>query len=171
MPFKEQDWRVEYGEPSITSRKVEGDNFAAYLRLPNYKNDHADRVMLVTLQTVDPDVGSFHSEGWAGISFYQDEREVLFVGDPFGPRQTWAMDVQQRVPVHIPTPPVIGARKVTLRYEMQDGSVSLHYGEPPLKLPFCRGNIPPGTWINEIRIGASTGSAIAIRDLSILVSD
>ncbi len=170
-PFDKTAWRVAYGQPSITENRIDGMNYAAFLRLPAPLPAEDGGIVLVSLETGTPAQGSFHSDGWAGMSFYHGKSEVLFIGDPFGTESTWAMDVKNEKPLIIlPDTPVSGARTVTLRYDSRSGTVSLHDGTPPLAAPFCNGRIPPGTRFDEIRIGASSGAALAVNRLLIRVS-
>jgi hypothetical protein len=55
-----------------------------------------------------------------------------------------SLDVKQKTQVIIPEPPVVGARKVTLRYDRTTGEASLHDGGLPLKAAFCEGKVPAG---------------------------
>jgi hypothetical protein len=103
------------------------------------------------------------------MSFYSGGEELVFFGDSFGSRQSWGLDVKQRIPVIYPQDPVLGARLVTLRYDLRTGEVGLHEGTVPLKEPFCIGKIPAGTRFDEIRFGASAGAAFAVNSLEIRV--
>ena len=171
-PFDKTVWRVAYGQPSITGNRIDGTNYSAFLQLPAATPTEDGGIVLVTLETGTPAEGSFHSDGWAGMSFYHEKSEVIFIGDPFGTEGTWAMDVKQEKPLIIlPDPPVSGPRTVTLRYDSHSGAVSLHDGTPPLAAPFCVGEIPPGTRFDEIRLGASAGAALAVNRLLIRVSE
>lgn len=170
-PFDKAAWRVEYGQPAISDSRIDGMNYAAYLRLPAALPAEGGGVVLVTLETGTPAEGAFHSDGWAGMSFYSGKKEVLFFGDPFGTAGTWAMDVKRELPDIVPDPPVTGPRTVTLRYDSRSGQVSLHDGAPPLPVPFCSGDLPPGTRFDEIRLGASSGAALAVNLLLIRASE
>lgn len=48
-----------------------------------------------------------------------------------------SLDAKQKTQVIIPEPPVVGARKVTLRDDRTTGEASLHDGGLPLKAAFC----------------------------------
>jgi len=165
--FKKDDWRVEYGNPSISERRIEGANYAAFMHLPEPQPADENAVLLVTLEVGKPAEGEFHTDGWAGLSFFSKGSEVLFFGDSYGTKSTWSLDVKQRIPVIHPEQPVAGPRTVTLRYEPRTGTASLHEGGVPLKVPFCVGNLPPGTRFDEIRIGASAGASLTVNSLEI----
>lgn len=167
--FVRDDWRVDFGNPTITEKRLEGLNFTAYRKLGKPQPSDGNTVLLVTLQVVTPANGNFHTDGWAGMSFFSGGREVLFFGDSFGINGTWSLDVKQRLPVVLPEQPVKGARTVTLRYDAATGDVTLHDGGVPLKSAICAGKMPPGLAFDEIRLGASAGAALAVSSLQIRV--
>lgn len=166
-PFVKSSWRVEYGSPSISEDRIEGENFSAYMKLPGTLPSTEEPVMLVALTVGQPASGVFHTDGWAGMSFFKDGTELLFFGDSFGPERTWSLDVKQHIPVILPGNPVIGSRTITLRYDVASGEVSLHEGRVPLAAAFCSGKLPPGTVFDEIRLGASSSAALAVGGLKI----
>ena len=82
-------------------------------------------------------------------------------------KRSWALDVKQKTQVIIPESPVVGARKVTLRYDRTTGEASLHDGGLPLKAAFCEGKVPAGLRFDEIRLGASEGAALMVDSLEL----
>ncbi len=111
----------------------------------------------------------FHTDGWAGMSFFSSGVELLFFGDSYGPEHTWSLDVKQRMPVILPGNPVLGPHTVTLRYDRTSGEVSLHEGKGPLSAAFCSGKLAVGTTFDEIRIGASANAALSVGPIQIQV--
>lgn len=165
--FGRDAWRVEYGNPVFSAGGIGGGNFAAHHLFGSLLPADGDTIVLTTLEVGNPRGAEFHTDGWAGMSFYSGGEEVLFFGDSFGARESWSLDVKQRVPVILPEVPVVGPRTVTLRYDMTTGDVSLHDGAPPLSPAFCVGRIPAGTRFEEIRLGASAGAAFTVNGLQI----
>jgi hypothetical protein len=159
------DWRIDYGTPTFDSGRVEGANFSAFhdLQTPEPSADHG--VLLVTIDVGKPATHGFHTDGWAGMSFFSGATEVLFFGDSFGSKSTWSLDVKQRIPLIFPEKPIVGPRTITLRYDRRSGEVSLHEGGVPLRPAFCRGRLPAGTTFDRFRIGASAGAALAVNSL------
>ena len=141
----------------------------AAIRLPEPLPGPGDSVLLATLDVGKPSNGEFHTDGWAGMSFFSKNVEILFFGDSFGTHTPWSLDVKQSVPVILPERPVMGPRVVTLRYDPRTGAVSLHEGGVPLGPVICSGKIPPGSEFDEIRLGASSGAALAVKSLVIQV--
>ncbi len=166
-PFVKSAWRVDYGSPSLEEDRIEGENFSAYMKLPEIFPTPAEPVMLVTLSIGNPSSGVFHTDGWAGMSFFREGTELLFFGDSFGPERTWSLDVKQHIPVILPGNPVEGPRTITLRYDVASGDVSLHEGKVPLAAAFCSGRLAPGTAFDEIRLGASSSAALKVGGLTL----
>jgi hypothetical protein len=167
--FVKSQWRPDYGSPSISDDRIDGKNYSVFLRLPEPGPTAENPVLMATLKVGRPLEGEFHTDGWAGMSFYSQGSEVLFFGDSFGPERTWSMDVKQRIPVVLPANKIVGPRTVTLRYDRLNGSVALHEGETPLGKAFCSGKIPPGLEFDEIRLGASSGAALNVGALTIRI--
>ncbi|MES2659027.1 MAG: hypothetical protein V4689_10450 [Verrucomicrobiota bacterium] len=167
--FVKADWRLDYGIPIISEDRVEGRNYTAFLNLPEPEPSEENPVLMATLNVDGPSNGEFHTDGWAGMSFFNQGKELLFFGDSFGPEPTWSLDVKQRIPVILPVTPLVGARTVTLRYDRKTGGVSLHEGVFPLGKAFCTGKLPAGLEFDEIRLGASAGAALDVGSLTIRV--
>ena len=129
--------------------------------------DAASPVLLATLSIAQPATGSFHTDGWAGLSFFRGSEELLFFGDSFGPEKTWSLDVKQRIPVVLPGQRLVGPRTVTLRFDRRSGAVSLHEGGLPLGPAFCEGRLADQLTFDGIRIGASSSAALAVSSLVI----
>jgi hypothetical protein len=165
--FDKSQWTIQHGTPAITQQRIEGGNYAIFMQLPQALPTDDATVLLATLDVGKSTDGEFHTDGWAGMSFFSNNAEALFFGDPFGTKPTWALDVKQHIPVIIPKQPVNGPREITLRYDIRTGEVSLHEGGLPLAAPFCSGKLPPGTRFDSIRIGASAGAALAVDALHV----
>lgn len=170
-PFERTQWRRDHGSPSISTHRIEGENYSVFLRLPAPVPGPGGSVLLATLDVGKPTNGAFHTDGWAGMSFFSKGEELLFFGDSYGTKPTWSLDVKQHIPVILPEAPVVGPRMVTLRYDPRSGDVSLHEGGLPLKAPFCSGRIPPGISFDDVRIGASAGASLVVKSLEIRVGE
>jgi hypothetical protein len=166
-PFEKNHWTVLHGNSAITGQRIEGANYTIFMKLAQELPSGDATVVLATLDLGKSTEGEFHTDGWAGMSFFHNDIEVLFFGDSFGTKPTWSLDVKQRIPVILPKQPVSGPQEITLRYDLRSGEVSLHEGGLPLAAPFCSGKLPPGTRFNGIRLGASAGAALAVDALHI----
>lgn len=168
-PFEPDAWRIEHGTPSVTPRRISGTNYAALAKLPETIPTESSPVMLATMEVAKSPENGFHTEGWAGISFFRGEEEIVFFGDSFGTRETWSLDTKQRIPVIYPEHDVVGPLKVTLRYDRRSGEASLHEHGSPLGPAFCRGTLPPGAVFDTVRLGASAGASLDVTGLEIRV--
>lgn len=168
-PFVKADWRQEYGNASISPDRIEGLNYSVHLPLKQAEPAGNHSILLVTFGVAQSSGDLFHTEGWAGMSFFYQGKEMLFFGDSFGSERTWSLDVKQHSPIILPANPVVGPKTVTLRYDRRSGSVSLHEGRIPLRAAFCTGKLPEGTVFDELRIGASSSAGLTVRDLTIQV--
>ncbi|MEO8615147.1 MAG: hypothetical protein ABI600_08410 [Luteolibacter sp.] len=168
-PFVKADWKMEYGSPLVSEAGMDGENYSAFTQFPKPEPGDGNSVLLATLEVGKPATGEFHTDGWAGMSFFSKGAEVLFFGDAFGSERTWSLDVKQRIPVIIPGKPVLGPRTVTFCYHQKTGDASLHEGGLPLGKAFCSGKLPSGLEFDKIRLGASFGAALNVRSLTIRV--
>ncbi len=166
-PFLKGEWREDYGKSSFSADRIEGENYSISMQLPRPVPDAESPVLLATLSVAQPTTGTFHTDGWAGMSFYKGGDELLFFGDSFGPEKTWSLDVKQRIPVILPGKRLVGPKTVTLRFDRRNGSVSLHEGGVPLGPSFCEGRLPENLTFDRIRIGASSSAALAVNSLTI----
>jgi hypothetical protein len=95
---------------------------------------------------------------------------MLFLGDPYGPGNSWGLDVKNSEPPAPRKTATIDSATMTLRYDSGSGSISLHEGGLPLKPAIYSGKIPHGTRFDELRLGASAGAALAVTSLQVLSS-
>ncbi len=164
-------WRVENDSPLIKDNHLEGDNFQAFLPFPEMQFNSGDRVLLATMEVSNPQLGSFHSAGWAGMSFYHKKQELLFFGDGYGDDPRWALDVKQQLPLVFSPKNITGPRTVTLRYDQRSGEVSLHDGGIPLSAAFCKATLPVGTTFDEIRLSASEGGTLSLKGFTLRIGE
>ena len=169
--FDRKGWRVEYGNPKFSEDRIEGSNYAIYQAIPDVDANAAARgVLLLTINVGKPTSGEFHTDGWAGVSLYQNRQEILFFGDPYGLAEGWALDVKNQTAAILSKPLVSGPKSVTLRYQSRTGDVTLHEGGFPLKPPFCKSRIQPGIRMDRIRLAASSGASLTVNSLSLRLS-
>ena len=161
--LKAEDWRVAKGSPEVKYGVMSGTDFEAFRKVPELANLGSNAVVLATVEVMVPEEGSFHSANWSGMSFFKDGEEVLFFGDSYGDEETWSLDLKQDEPVVFPETLLPGARKVTMRYNVRTGLVTLHEGGLPLAAPFCGGWLKAGQDFDEIRLGAAYGAGIAVK--------
>lgn len=170
--IEEESLELEYGSPTVLGPRVDGENFSVFYRLPEHASPESPpEVLLVSLEAGKPTKGEFHTDGWAGVSFFSGKDEVAFVGDSYGTRKTWSLDLKQGKPLVEPEDDVEGPRDVTVRYDPETGEISLHKGKLPLEKPFCEGVIAKGLIIDRLRIAASAGAAFTLKSFEVRVEE
>ncbi len=160
-------WRLERGKPQITGGHLEGSGYETYFYIPKDGLSAARPILLVSVQTVAGGDKPFHTPGWSGFSLYQDKYEVCFFGDSYGPEETWSLDVKRSLVPLMPAKNITGPRTMTLRYDRRDGSVEMFEGEKPSGDPLVRSKILPGMNFDQVRIGASEDSSLAVASIKV----
>lgn len=163
-------WRTRQGNPTFSRGMIDGKNYAVEVALPQRMPSSEDGVLLLTVETGRSAFGEFHTDGWAGISLFSGDKEMVFFGDCFAAPATWSLDVKQAMPVIHPAREIGGPRLITLRYERKTGIVSLHEGGFPLKPAFCQGVLASKPSFDGLRIAASASAALRVNRCAILES-
>ena len=157
-------WKIEYGGPLIengivdTSGNVRHTAFAP-LEVPVL--DELSHVLLLTLETEDPATSRFHSEGWAGVSLYTGDQERIFVGDPCGPAEGWALH-PAGYSARNACPLLYGKSTVTLRYDYRTGLAQLFEGTDTTGPALASEWIEPGLHFDRIRIANGSQADAAV---------
>lgn len=164
-------WQVTSGTPRLDHGTLQGTSFEAFLDLPGVAPDMFHPLLLATLETAAATDDTFHTPGWAGLSLFHQDRELVFFGDSFGPEPTWSLDVKQSLPPVLPATPVTGPRTVTLRYDSRSGETTLHLGPSATGEPFVRASLPARLQFDRLRLAASPGATLAARAVDVRASD
>ncbi len=158
------EWSIEYGGPLIengvldTSGNVRHMAFA-HLDVPAL--DDLSHVLLLTLETDDPATSRFHSPGWAGVSLYTGDQERIFVGDPCGPAEGWALH-PAGYSARNACPLLHGKSTVTLRYDYRTGLAQLFEGTDTRGPALASEWIEPGLQFDRIRIANGSQADAAV---------
>jgi len=157
-------WTVEYGGPLIehgvldTSGNVRHTAFAEIAGPPL---DELSHILLLTLQTENPETAGFHSAGWAGVSLFTGDEERIFVGDPNGPEEGWALHPAGYSARHA-CPLLEGKTTVTLRYDFRSGLAQLFEGTDTSGPALASEWIAPGLHFDRIRIANGSQADAAV---------
>jgi hypothetical protein len=157
-------WKIEYGGPLIengildTSGNVRHTAFAP-LEIPVL--DDVSHVLLLTLETEDPATSRFHSPGWAGVSLYTGDQERIFVGDPCGLAEGWALH-PAGYSARNACPLLHGKSTVTLRYDYRTGLAQLFEGTDTSGPALASEWIEPGLQFDRIRIANGSQADAAV---------
>jgi uncharacterized protein YaiE (UPF0345 family) len=66
--FTRTDWAVEYGAPSISGNRIDGENYSIFFKSPKPGPSSEEPVLIATLKVDRPASGDFDTDGWAGLS-------------------------------------------------------------------------------------------------------
>lgn len=158
-------WKIDRGGPVIEHGVLDTSGnmrHAAFAPLADLPLDELSHVLLLTLETENPGTARFHSEGWAGVSLYTGDRERIFVGDPCGPEEGWALHPVGYEARHA-CPLLEGKTVVTLRYDFRSGLAQLFEGTDTSGPALASEWISPGLTFDRIRI-ANGSQADAAED-------
>lgn len=158
-------WTVERGGPVVVKGLLDTSSNTrqvAYAPLAELPINELSHVFLLTIETEDPGTHDFHSEGWAGVSLYTGDIERIFVGDPCGPEDGWALHPVGYEARHS-CPLLHGKTTVTLRYDFRSGLAQLFEGTDTSGPALASEWISPGLSFDRIRI-ANGSQADAAED-------
>jgi hypothetical protein len=164
-------WEVRLGTAVLGTQGVVGGGFQAFCKLDGPPLGKKHPLLVATLELGPTAAGPMHGPGWAGLSFYAGEEEMVFFGDSFGDAETWSLDVKQGLDPILPEPKVVGPRVVTMVYDWRNGLTTLHSGDKPGGPELVEGRIAPHLPIDAIRIGASDDATINIRQVVVRLLD
>lgn len=167
-------WEVVEGSPVINQQTLDTSGHAKRLFAPLGfpRLDDLNHVLLLTIQTETPDNQTFHSEGWAGVSLHTGDQERIFVGDPGGlggsEGRSWAIHPVGGQAV-APSPPLMGKRIVTLRYDYRTGLAELFEGNNTNGKALASEWISPNLEFDRLRISNGNGGDIALKLVSVYI--
>ncbi|MFM7182507.1 MAG: FecR domain-containing protein [Verrucomicrobiales bacterium] len=164
-------WEVRQGTAVLGSQSVVGGGFQAFCKLDGPAIGKEHPLLVATLELGPTVAGPMHGPGWAGLSLYAGDAEVVFFGDSFGDAETWSLDVKQGLDPILPEPKMDGPRIMTMVYDWRTGVTSLHSGDGPGAPEVVRGRIPARLSIDGIRIGASDDATINVRQVVVRLLD
>lgn len=157
-------WFVEYGGPLIENSLLDTSGnvrHMAFAPLGEPVLDELSHVLLLTLETEAPATSRFHSAGWAGVSLYTGTQERIFVGDPCGPAEGWALH-PAGYSARNACPLLHGKTTVTLRYEFRTGLAQLFEGTDTTGPALASEWIEPGLQFDRLRIANGSQADAAI---------
>lgn len=157
-------WAVERGGPIVEDGVLDTSGnvrHAAFAPLDTSKLDDLSHILLLTLETSDPETCRFHSEGWAGVSLFTGDEERIFIGDPCGPERGWALHPSGYDARHA-CPLLQGETVVTLRYDFRSGLAQLFQGTNTSGPALASEWISPGLRFDRLRIANGSQADAAV---------
>lgn len=158
------EWKIEYGGPLIEDGVLDTSGNVRHTAFAGIAGPHLDElshILLLTLETETPGTASFHSAGWAGVSLFTGDEERIFVGDPNGPEEGWALHPAGYSARHA-CPLLEGKTTVTMRYDYRTGLAQLFEGTDTSGPALASEWIAPGLQFDRIRIANGSQADAAI---------
>ena len=157
-------WSVDRGGPVVENGLLDTSGnvrHAAFAPLDTSKLDDLSHILLLTLESADPETSRFHSEGWAGVSLFTGDEERIFIGDPCGPERGWALHPTGYSARHA-CPLLQGETTVTLRYDFRSGLAQLFQGTNTSGPALASEWIPAGLRFDRLRIANGSQADAAV---------
>ncbi len=168
------EWTVQQGEPWIREGRLntQGRDTEAFGHFTQELSVGAG-VVLLSLRARAPE-SLFHSKGWAGISFFDQDREVFFFGDksndsyswnfiPYG--ETWQPGMQE-VPTH-DLQIQGGEATFTIRYHQATGMVEIFQGWGVIGAPVVEFTTDPGLRFDRLRVANADGGDFSFEEVQV----
>ena len=164
-------WEVRRGSAVLGPQGLTGGGFQAFCKLEAPYLGREYPLLVATVDLAPTPAGPMHGPGWAGLSLFAGDAEMVFFGDSFGDEETGSLDVKQGIDPILPEPKVTGARVVTLVYDWRNGLTTMHSGDGADGPELARGRIPANLPIDSIRVGASDDATITIGQVRVRLLD
>lgn len=158
-----------FDNPTLSESQTNDGVHSNFLRFPKPIPEPGSSVLLTSVDIGKSSIAGSDANDGASMIFFSKGNEVLHFADSSDSPANRFLDAKKDAPVIRTQRPIAGMHMVTLRYDPHTGDVSLHEGGLPLGQLICSGKIPPGSAFDEIRLGASPDSALALNALEIRV--
>ncbi|TLD69906.1 hypothetical protein FEM03_14315 [Phragmitibacter flavus] len=182
QPFSERiplkgSWTVLEGIPQIShGRFVARSNFTHLMgRFSRPIEPSENAVVMVSFKSVSP-MSLFHSEGFAGISLFDRDGELMFFGDKGEDSYSWELltfGKNYRGPAEKRRAYDLAiqgsAETFTLRYRQRTGAFEVFRGWGAQGLPLIRGTTDAGLRFDGVRIANGEGGDFSFEDIEVSV--
>lgn len=180
--FKERQplkgtWTVVKGNPQVNKgRFAAGADFTHLMgRFTRPIEPTENAVIMVSFKSLSP-MSLFHSEGFAGISLFDGEGELFFLGDKGDDSYSWELLTfgknyrgpnEQRRAHNLA---IQGSEETfTLRYRQRTGIFEIFRGWGVHGLPIVRGKTDPGLRFDGVRAANGRGGDFSFEELQVMV--
>lgn len=170
-------WKVLAGNPQVSKGRFAAKSSFTHLmgRFTRPIEPSENAVIMVSFKSVSP-MSLFHSKGFAGISLFDRDGELLFFGDKGNNSYSWELltygknyrgpDEQRRAYDLA----IQGSEETfTLRYRQRTGSFEVFRGWGVQGLPIIRGMTGAGLRVDGIRVANGKGGDFSFEDLQVTV--
>jgi hypothetical protein len=182
QPFAERKplvgtWQVLEGKPQIINGRFAAESSFTHLmgRFTRPIEPSANAVIMVSFKSVSP-ASLFHSRGFAGISLFDGDGELFFLGDKSSNSYSWELlsyggnyrgPKEERRAFDLN---VQGSEETfTLRYRQRTGSFEVYRGWGVQGLPVVRGKTDPGLRVDGVRVANGRGGDFSFEAIEVSV--
>ncbi|WP_038159772.1 FecR domain-containing protein [Verrucomicrobium sp. BvORR106] len=170
-------WEVLQGVPMIRDGKFSaGSNFIHLMgRFAKPVEKNAQAVVILSFKSVSPK-SLFHSKGFAGVSLFDRNGEMFFLGDKGSDSYSWELltfGQKFRGPEEVRTAynlSIQGSEETfTLRYRQRTGEFDVFKGWGVEGLPILKGRTDANMRIDGVRIANGEGGDFSFENLQVTV--
>lgn len=171
-------WTVQEGSPQIREGRFAAESSFTHLmgKFSRAIEPAENAVIMVSFRSVSP-MSLFHSKGFAGISLFNREGELFFLGDKGLDSYSWELlsfgenfrgPKEDRRAFDLN---VQGSEEtLTLRYRQRTGEFEVYRGWGVAGLPLVRGRTNPGLRIDGVRIANGRGGDFSFEEIEVSVA-
>ncbi|TDU71128.1 FecR family protein [Prosthecobacter fusiformis] len=184
QPFTERQplkgtWTVLEGDPQISKGRFAAKSSFTHLmgRFTRPIESSENAVIMVSFKSASP-MSLFHSKGFAGVSLFDGDGEMFFLGDKYTDSYSWELVAYgrnfwrpgegQKKPAY--NLAIQGSEETfTLRYRQRTGTFEVFRGWGVQGLPVVRGMTDPGLRFDGVRVANGQGGDFSFEELQVSV--
>ncbi|MEN3940653.1 FecR domain-containing protein [Prosthecobacter sp. SYSU 5D2] len=184
QPFTERQplkgtWKVLEGDPQVSNGRFAAKSSFTHLmgRFTRPVEPSENAVIMVSFKSASP-MSLFHSRGFAGVSLFDGDGEMFFLGDKYTDSYSWELVAYgrnfwkpgegQKKPAY--NLAIQGSEETfTLRYRQRTGAFEVYRGWGVQGLPVVRGMTDPGLRFDGVRVANGQGGDFSFEDLQVSV--
>jgi hypothetical protein len=170
-------WTIREGFARIRNGRFSADSDFTHLMgefsEPVEKDSNA--IVILSFKSVSP-TSLFHSKGFAGVSLFDHEGEMFFIGDRSTDTYSWELVTYGknfRGPMDMRTAYSLSTQgseaTFTLRYRQRTGEFDVFKGWGVEGLPILKGKTDPNMRINRVRIANGKGGDFSFENIQVSV--
>lgn len=170
-------WTIREGFAGIRNGRFSADSDFTHLMgefsEPVEKDSNA--IVILSFKSVSP-TSLFHSKGFAGVSLFDHEGEMFFIGDRSTDTYSWELVTYGknfRGPMDMRTAYSLSTQgseaTFTLRYRQRTGEFDVFKGWGVEGLPLLKGKTDPNMRINRVRIANGKGGDFSFENIQVSV--
>lgn len=172
-------WKILEGKPEIKRGRFAANSGFTHLmgRFTRAVEPSENAVVILTFKSVSP-MSLFHSKGFAGVSLFDGDGEMFFLGDKNNNTYSWELvaygknfwepGASKKRPAY--NLAIQGSEEIfTLRYRQRTGGFEVFRGRGVHGLPVIRGMTDAHLRFDGVRVANGKGGDFSFEDLQVMV--